>query len=310
MGSVVPFRATGPRTSAGKRISSMNSLKSGLHAKSIVVAGIEDEAEYRAFARAVVAELGANSPLMLSLAERVVSAIWRSRRPRRLEAELLSGLAAKALPYDGLAIETESFLGMSRCRQMAFQILNEPNAQRRIDAETLETAAAAIDDALALDCSISRARHEQWLSLRSVAPNAVGAEPTVDEVNDRFFQDAESTLRLEDRGGSTAGTARKTFEALRRSLPAALARSSWYDFSWAVVRNLTEIESVTLTRIAESRGRAGDLRRDALLLDENDARRIADAEKRLDGQVSRALADFFAAARVLTDQNPALNKAQ
>jgi hypothetical protein len=74
----------GPKTVAGKRRSALNRLSNGLYSNTIVTRG-EDKDEYLRFARAIVADLDIQTSLEMALAERVVSALWRSRRARRYE---------------------------------------------------------------------------------------------------------------------------------------------------------------------------------------------------------------------------------
>ena len=79
----------GPKTPTGKRPSSRNSLKAGLYASTLLVRG-ESESEYLAFARAIVAALDVQNAVEMAIAERLASALWRTRRARRYETAHLS----------------------------------------------------------------------------------------------------------------------------------------------------------------------------------------------------------------------------
>jgi hypothetical protein len=109
-------RRGGPKTVAGKRRSALNALRSGLYSDTIVTRN-EDRDEYLRFARAIVAGLDVQTALEMAFAERVVSALWRSRRLRRYEQAHLN-IAAKrvaslledleAMERDLAACESES----------------------------------------------------------------------------------------------------------------------------------------------------------------------------------------------------------
>jgi len=84
-------KSTGPRTVAGIKRSSQNSLSHGLSATSIVVIdAIEDRSEYEALLRAILIDLDAVGPVESLMAERVAQLMWRLRRVVRFETEYLS----------------------------------------------------------------------------------------------------------------------------------------------------------------------------------------------------------------------------
>ena len=115
-GSFPQKRRGGPKTFAGKRRSALNSLRHGIYADAVLIKG-EDRDEYLRFARAIVAGLDVQTALEMACVERVVSALWRSRRLRRYEQAHLN-IAAKrvasllddleAMERDLAACESES----------------------------------------------------------------------------------------------------------------------------------------------------------------------------------------------------------
>jgi hypothetical protein len=83
------LRSTGPRTAAGKAVSSRNALRHGLTAQAMVVLD-EDAGEFlrlRAELRIALAPEDAREEW---LAETVVQAAWRMRRAWRAEAKLFN----------------------------------------------------------------------------------------------------------------------------------------------------------------------------------------------------------------------------
>jgi hypothetical protein len=93
-------RSRGPRTPAGKLRSSRNALRHGLRARRLVLLDDENPAEFRAFARALQAELAPEGRLQADLVNRIVIAIWRARRADKLEAGLLGSYLEAAGPDD------------------------------------------------------------------------------------------------------------------------------------------------------------------------------------------------------------------
>jgi hypothetical protein len=79
--------STGPKTAAGRHISSMNALKHGLTAQHAIVfdEAIED---FQAFHGELLSELRPRGGFELALAERVILCAWRLRRVYRIETGL------------------------------------------------------------------------------------------------------------------------------------------------------------------------------------------------------------------------------
>lgn len=83
------LKSTGPRTAAGKAVSSMNALKSGLHAKSVVIRS-EDPADLDALAAEYHAEFRPATPRERDLVDTLVYNQWLIRRLRISEAQIYS----------------------------------------------------------------------------------------------------------------------------------------------------------------------------------------------------------------------------
>jgi hypothetical protein len=76
---------TGPKTVKGKRISSMNALKSGIFAKTIVLP-FEDEKAYKRHVKSIVESLEPENSLEKNVAEEIANSIWRGTRMQLNEA--------------------------------------------------------------------------------------------------------------------------------------------------------------------------------------------------------------------------------
>src|SRR3982750_3163985 len=72
-------RSTGPRTPPGTRRSSLNALRHGLTAVTVVTA-FEDEQDYEAFEKTLVAGFDPRSIVERQLVLRLSSLLWRLRR--------------------------------------------------------------------------------------------------------------------------------------------------------------------------------------------------------------------------------------
>ena len=92
-------RSTGPRTTDGLRRSSLNAIRHGFTATSVVVIdGVENQEEYAVMLSAVMDDLDAQGPVEVLLAERVAQLFWRLRRIVRFETERLSQAQRELLP--------------------------------------------------------------------------------------------------------------------------------------------------------------------------------------------------------------------
>ncbi len=115
-------RSRGPRTAAGKIRSSKNALRHGFAARKLVLLDDENPAEFRAFARALQAELMPEGRLQTDLVGRIVMAAWRARRADKLEAGVLAtylDAAGPAAPDPRAALGAELILDNHGARALA-----------------------------------------------------------------------------------------------------------------------------------------------------------------------------------------------
>ena len=70
---------TGPKSDAGKRIASMNALKSGLFAKSPLLP-FEDDVQYKRHVKLVLHSLKPEDAVQLHLAQQIADSMWRGTR--------------------------------------------------------------------------------------------------------------------------------------------------------------------------------------------------------------------------------------
>ena len=80
-------KSTGPRSVQGKAVSSMNALKSGIHAESEIIAG-EDPAALEALTAEYVQRFHPTTPEQRRYVDTLVRDDWRLRRLARAEAQL------------------------------------------------------------------------------------------------------------------------------------------------------------------------------------------------------------------------------
>jgi len=80
-------KSTGPTSQEGKAASSLNVLKSGIHANSHIIHG-EDPAALDALTAAFLLQFQPAGPNQLALVDTLVAAEWTQRHLRRIEAEL------------------------------------------------------------------------------------------------------------------------------------------------------------------------------------------------------------------------------
>ena len=86
--------STGPKTPAGKRKSSMNPLKHGLSAETIVV-GDEDPTQFEALRESFERDFQPETHLERELVERLVAHAWRLRRIPVFEVAFIQGLETR-----------------------------------------------------------------------------------------------------------------------------------------------------------------------------------------------------------------------
>jgi hypothetical protein len=96
------LKSTGPRTAAGKAVSSRNRLRHGLRARAPAMAG-EDHANFERFRADLRAELAPRDAREALLAEVVAEGLWRHRRAAQAEAALMNRAGTLALTHAQLA---------------------------------------------------------------------------------------------------------------------------------------------------------------------------------------------------------------
>jgi hypothetical protein len=88
-------KSTGPRTSAGRAVSSRNALRHGLTAFQIIIPG-ESAVEFNAFYQERYEALAPVDPVGEGMVERIITLEWRLRRVYRVEAMVMNTIR----PYD------------------------------------------------------------------------------------------------------------------------------------------------------------------------------------------------------------------
>ena len=134
--------STGPRTPAGKRKSSLNAIKHGLSAKTIVV-GNEDPTQFEALRANFERDFQPETHLECELVERLVAHAWRLRRIPVFEAAFIQGLESrlrkkqkqKRMYNIGLADEEdeeEATEGTSAIAKLAFELRESEDFQNAL----------------------------------------------------------------------------------------------------------------------------------------------------------------------------------
>ena len=80
--------STGPRTDAGKAVSSMNSLKHGLTSRKVVLPG-ENQADFDRLHDQLLSEHAPAGALETELVAEIAACLWRLQRARRYESAIL-----------------------------------------------------------------------------------------------------------------------------------------------------------------------------------------------------------------------------
>jgi len=133
---------TGPKSDAGKRIASMNALKSGLFAKSPLLA-FEDEVQYKRHVKLVLNSLKPEDAVQLHLAQQIADSMWRGTRQelraalhreeifKQLTPRILAGLMSideALVPYAPPFLVTpnhrfgRAYLKQARLRHQQFEL--------------------------------------------------------------------------------------------------------------------------------------------------------------------------------------------
>ena len=279
MGEVIELarRQTGPKTEAGKKRSSRNALKNGLHAKTVVIAGVESEEEFSGLVRDLLAFHNAESDPVVSLAlERVASISWRLRRTRRVEAELLSLKAREHVRVSEALQELRNeHEQMVAWEEAAASILYGSGP---VGAELLEAVVEGTQHLIdTTDFS---------------GTNVIG----------EVCFDSERLARIDATGKLVRRrTAHAALEEARKELPEGLRRENLQEFLRMVIAALRARESDQRKLIEKQERKAVETLIGSMRLDWDDDRSLSEAERRLDSQFSRALNDFYATRRAAVE---------
>ena len=80
----------GPNTPVGKAVASMNSLRHGLQAVTLVIPSVESEEDWAEFSHGVAIALAPDGAVESALAARVAELLWRIRRVPRAEHDMIT----------------------------------------------------------------------------------------------------------------------------------------------------------------------------------------------------------------------------
>jgi hypothetical protein len=189
-------KSTGPRTVEGKTASSLNALKHGADAASVIIPG-EDPAEYDRIVTEYHRDLQPQSALEELQVNIIIHSDWQRRRLQRIETNLYRQLLSEgATPTEiDVTLLRDSPTG-KLLRRIWSQIaaLDRAAARalaelRRIDrkreqqvAEALEVALALPPEAEAIFAKTREKLHQQWNEAKSPAkpsPTAAADNPAL-----------------------------------------------------------------------------------------------------------------------------------
>jgi hypothetical protein len=127
-------KSTGPRTAAGRAVSSRNALRHGLTAKQIVVSD-ESKKEFMDYYRECHEALAPADSVEEFHAERIIACQWRLRRAYRAEAGLVDSVGGTELVFHIMAKEMTALsryeTTIDRALQRARHELERCQARRR-----------------------------------------------------------------------------------------------------------------------------------------------------------------------------------
>jgi hypothetical protein len=138
--------STGPRTDAGKAVSSMNSLKHGLTAKTVVLPG-ENKADFDALHHQLIEEHAPIGALETELVAEIAACLWRLQRARRYESKVLETSSFEVFVSNKLGKGFETLLrymgAIERQLNRAIVRLRETQtARRKLEAAKPKAIAA------------------------------------------------------------------------------------------------------------------------------------------------------------------------
>ncbi len=119
--------STGPRTAAGKAISSRNALKSGIYANAMLIPG-EDREQLDQLTAEYYARFRPSDPERRALVDILIHSEWLLRRFRRVESELWNYRAAEERKFGGVHFKYRAGQLYTQCVETLGRL------QRRIDS--------------------------------------------------------------------------------------------------------------------------------------------------------------------------------
>lgn len=126
--------STGPRTDAGKAISSMNSLKHRLTSRRVLLPG-ENQADFDGLHEQLLADHAPDGALETELVAEIAACFWRLERARRYESTILetSSFELFVSPTQAKGFETlmRYMSAIERQLNRAIVRLRETQAERR-----------------------------------------------------------------------------------------------------------------------------------------------------------------------------------
>jgi hypothetical protein len=129
--------STGPRTDAGKAVSSMNSLKHGLTSRKVVLPG-ENQAGFDRLHNQLLADHAPTGALETELVAEIAACLWRLQRARRYESTILETSSFELFVSHTQARGFETLLrymaAIERQLNRAIVRLREAQAERRKSA--------------------------------------------------------------------------------------------------------------------------------------------------------------------------------
>jgi hypothetical protein len=142
-------KSHGPITEEGRKTSSMNALKHGLTARTVVLSN-ENGDEYDGLLASYIRDLKPTGPVEMDLVVEMANAKWRQRRLCKIESELFERqmeeqkeeIAADYKSYDEVSEHTYAFRMLSH--SVSLQMLN------RMESRLERTYSRALNDLVRL----------------------------------------------------------------------------------------------------------------------------------------------------------------
>jgi len=125
--------STGPRTEEGKAASSLNSLKHGLTAKTVVLPG-EDPAEYHSSSTGMRQDLHPLNTFETAMVTELIDLQWRLQRAARVETGILSAENPDFKALNNMSLHAARLKRQVSATLKEFQQMHKEN-QKRMDEE-------------------------------------------------------------------------------------------------------------------------------------------------------------------------------